>query len=142
MQQCAQNHEQKLNFRLNFKRNSPKPVKISTCHKIINFGETLSIFGAASIKPHSSGYSIGSCIWIIEINGKKIVYLNDYTNLRTHCAKADVNLFKNADLMILSGLKASDLYSPDSSVHEVERIIISTLKNNENVMFPVFPSGM
>ena len=64
------------------------------------------------------------------------------TNLRTHCAKADVNLFKNADLMILSGLKASDMYSPDSSVHEVERIIISTLKNNENVMFPVFPSGM
>ena len=44
--------------------------------------------------------------------------------------------------MILSGLKASDMYSPDSSVHEVERIIISTLKNNENVMFPVFPSGM
>ena len=42
--------------------------------------------------------------------------------------------------MILSGLKASDMYSPDSSVHEVERIIISTLKNNENVMFPVFPS--
>ena len=68
--------------------------------------------------------------------------MNDYTNLRTHCAKADVNLFKNADLMILSGLKASDMYSPDSSVHEVERIIISTLKNNENVMFPVFPSGM
>jgi len=110
--------------------------------QIINFGETLSIFGAASIKPHSSGYSIGSCIWIIEINRKKIVYLNDYTNLRTHCAKADVNLFKNADLMILSGLKASDMYSPDSSVHEVERIIINTLKNNENVMFPVFPSGL
>ena len=44
-------------------------------------------------------------------------------------------------VIILSGLKASDMYSPDSSVHEVERIIISTLKNNENVMFPVFPSG-
>ena len=45
-------------------------------------------------------------------------------------------------VIILSGLKASDMYSPDSSVHEVERIIISTLKNNENFMFPVFPSGM
>ena len=36
-------------------------------------------------------------------------------------------------------MKASDLYSPDSSVNEVDRIIIWSLENNENNMFPVFP---
>jgi len=110
--------------------------------ELINFGETLSIFGAASITPQSSGYSIGSCIWIIEITQKKIIYMNDYSNLRTHCAKSDIKQLGDADLMILSGCKSADQFSPDKSVHDVNRLMIEALKNQENVMFPVSPSGI
>ena len=110
--------------------------------ELINFGETLSIFGAASITPQSSGYSIGSCIWTIELNQRRIIYMNDYSNLRTHCAKADIKQLGEADLMILSGCKAADQFSPDKSVHDVNMLTVAALKNQENVMFPVFPSGI
>ena len=53
--------------------------------KVINFGETLSIYGAVDITPQTSGILIGSSIWIIKINQKKIVYLNDFSDLQTHC---------------------------------------------------------
>ena len=117
---------------------------MDTLKKLINYGETLSIFGAASIQPGPSGYSIGSCIWEIEITQKKIFYFNDFSNLRTHCAKIDLRLdrYKDPDLLILSGCKISENFSPDKSVHEIQVQTVSALKNHENVMFPVFPSGI
>ena len=68
--------------------------------------------------------------------------MNDYSNLRTHCAKSDIKQLGDADLMILSGCKSADQFSPDKSVHDVNRLMIEALKNQENVMFPVSPSGI
>lgn len=110
--------------------------------QIINFGETLSIFGAASITPHSSGFSIGACNWLIEINNKTIAYLNDHTSLRTHSAKGDTNPLKDPDILVLSGMKACENFSPDKSVHECCRLLTETLKSHGNVLFPVYPSGI
>ena len=55
---------------------------IINSNKIINFGETLPIFGAAKITPHSSAFSIGACNWLIEIDSRRVAYLNDHTSLR------------------------------------------------------------
>ena len=110
--------------------------------KIINFGESLSIFGAASITPHSSGFSIGACNWLIEIDHKRVAYLNDHTSLRTHSAKGDTTALKEPDILILSGVKACESFSPDKSVHEFCRLTTDTLKNHGNVLFPVYPSGI
>jgi len=79
--------------------------------QIINFGETLSIFGAASITPYSSGFSIGACNWLIEINNKTIAYLNDHSSLRTHSAKPDTTLLNEPDIMIVSGMTGCDSQS-------------------------------
>ena len=49
---------------------------------------------------------------------------------------------KDSDIMILSGMKACENFSPDKSVHECCRLMTETLKNHGNVLFPVYPSGI
>ena len=51
-------------------------------------------------------------------------------------------MLQDIDLMILSGLKACNQFSPDNSVHEICKTIVSTIRSNQNVIFPVYPSGV
>ena len=44
--------------------------------------------------------------------------------------------------MILSGMKTSEKFSPDKSVHECCRLITEALKNGGNILFPVYPCGI
>lgn len=93
--------------------------------------------------PVSSGYSIGSCNWVIESAHEKIVYLSNSSTFTTHPRLISTAPLKNADLLILTSLSQSPpLTTPNMKINEFCLIVEKTLKGNGNVLVPCFSSGV
>ncbi|KFD70174.1 hypothetical protein M514_13775 [Trichuris suis] len=89
-----------------------------------------------------SGYSIGSCNWIIETGSEKIVYLSASSSLSTHSkALSLVELYK-PEALILSSLSHHPHRDPDAMLQQFNSSIISTLRSGGNVLIPCVPCGL
>ncbi|KAL4225643.1 Integrator complex subunit 9 [Mactra antiquata] len=110
--------------------------------QVVGFNEKKNIFGALSTLCCSSGYSLGSCNWVIQSDYEKICYVSGSSTLTTHPKPIDQAPLKYSDLLILSSITQTPLTNPDSMIGEVCVNAAVTIKNGGNVLIPCYPSGV
>ena len=110
--------------------------------KVVNFSQSINIFGLFEVSAHSSGFCIGSCNWVLNSNHEKIVYMSQTSLLTTHPKPFDAQPLQDADVMLLTNLTPSPLVNPDSMLGDFFTHTIQTLKNDGNVLVPCYPCGM
>lgn len=110
--------------------------------KIINFSQSVDVFGMFEISAHSSGYCIGSCNWVMKSAHEKVVYMSQTSTLTTHPTKFETQPLCNADVMILSNLTPTPCINPDNMLGELCTNTINAVKNGGNVLLPCYPCGV
>ncbi|CAB4012068.1 integrator complex subunit 9 [Paramuricea clavata] len=108
----------------------------------VGFSEKLDLFGVLQLTPVSSGYSVGSCNWIIQSEYEKISYLSSSSSFTTHPLPFEPSCLRGSDVLILSGLAESPTSNPDVMLGEFCTNLANTIKGGGNVLVPCFPSGV
>lgn len=110
--------------------------------KVVNFSQSIDIFGLFEVSAHSSGFCIGSCNWVLKSDHEKIVYMSQTSILTTHPKPFETQPLQDADVMLLTNLTPSPLVNPDTMLGDFCSHTIQTLKNEGNVLVPCYPCGM
>lgn len=110
--------------------------------KIVNFSQSIDIFGLFEVSAHSSGFCIGSCNWTLKSDHEKVVYMSQTSLLTTHPKPFESQPLQDADVMLLTNLTPSPLVNPDTMLGDFCSHTIQTLKNDGNVLVPCYPCGM
>ncbi|XP_052237573.1 integrator complex subunit 9-like isoform X5 [Dreissena polymorpha] len=110
--------------------------------QVMGFNEKKSVFGSLTVTCCSSGYSLGSCNWIIHSEYEKICYISATSTLTTHPKPIDQAPLRNSNVVILSSLTQTPLTNPDSMIGEFCVNAAVTIKNGGNVLVPCYPSGV
>ena len=109
--------------------------------KMIRYGETLKL-GETRISAHPSGHVIGSSQFLIEADGKRLVYtgdLNTYDSLILEGAKAI-----ESDILLLEATYGSPRYvfpSREEIYARIVRWILETIRGGEVPAFKVYALG-
>jgi integrator complex subunit 9 len=111
--------------------------------KVIEFNQGICVYGSVNLQAKSSGYSIGSCNWLIESDSDTFCYLTRSSLLNTHSKLFDQSFLKNQliDTLLLTGLNHSQLNEPETMIQDFCKACILTLKNQGNVLIPIMPTG-
>ncbi|XP_064653165.1 integrator complex subunit 9-like isoform X2 [Lineus longissimus] len=110
--------------------------------KMVGFNEKVDIFGALTVTPFSSGYSLGSSNWIIQSDYEKVAYLSSSSTLTTHPKPIEQAPLRNTDVLILSNLIQVPTHNPDAMIRDFCINATLTLRNGGNVLVPCFPTGV
>lgn len=110
--------------------------------KVVNFSQSIDIFGLFEVSAHSSGFCIGSCNWTFKSNHEKIVYMSQTSLLTTHPKPFEIAPLQGADVMLLTNLTPSPLLNPETMFGDLFSHTIQTLKNDGNVLIPCHPCGI
>lgn len=99
--------------------------------------------GSIYVMPVSSGFSIGSCNWVVQSTSEKIVYVSSSCTptLQRHPLPLDQNALAKADVMIMSSLSLAK-QPVEQVVHALRGHVENTLRNQGNVLLPVLSSGL
>uniref|UniRef100_A0A0M3I1Y7 Beta-Casp domain-containing protein n=1 Tax=Ascaris lumbricoides TaxID=6252 RepID=A0A0M3I1Y7_ASCLU len=95
-----------------------------------------------TITAYSSGYSIGSCNWVIRTEHEKIGYLSATSSRNSHTKAVDWDQLRGSDALILTSICRFPEHSPDNSVCNVFTVMAETLKKNGSVLMPMCPTGV
>ncbi|XP_057372605.1 integrator complex subunit 9-like [Daphnia carinata] len=110
--------------------------------RMVGFNEKIDICGALTVMAVSSGYSLGSCNWIIHSGYEKIAYVSASSTLTTHPRPMDQVALRNADLLILTALTQTPVANPDSMLGEFCMAVAATLRSGGSCLVPCHPSGL
>lgn len=110
--------------------------------QVVGFNEKRSLFGSLTAMASSSGYSLGSCNWIIHSEYEKICYVAASSTLTTHPKPIDQAPLRHSDVLILGCLTQTPLTNPDSMIGEFCVNAAVTIKGGGNVLVPCYPSGV
>ncbi|XP_060063124.1 integrator complex subunit 9-like [Ylistrum balloti] len=110
--------------------------------QVVGYNERRDIYGSLTVLACSSGYSIGSCNWVISSEYEKICYVAGTSTLTTHPKPVDQAPLRNSDLLILGCLTQTPTVNPDAMIGEFCVNAAVTLKNGGNVLVPCYPSGI
>jgi len=108
----------------------------------LDYSEKVDIYGVLQITPLSSGFSIGSCNWLLETNSRKISYLSASSVFSTHPQPLDQTRIQSSDVMIINSLTEAPTVNPDGMLREFCNSLTVTLKGGGNVLIPCYPSGV
>ena len=70
----------------------------------VAFNETVTICGGVKVTAISSGFSVGSCNWIIAHHDQKLVYMSQSCSLTTHPRELNFRALCNADVLIMTAM--------------------------------------
>lgn len=111
----------------------------------MSFNEIATVCGGAfSVMPVSSGFSIGSCNWVVKgPKLEKMVYLGNCTVAsQRHPAVMELSPLEGADALLCSSLvEASQETKIQTEVGKLTAHIELTLKRGGNVLLPVTSAG-
>ncbi|XP_043918652.1 integrator complex subunit 9 [Protopterus annectens] len=110
--------------------------------QLVGFSQKIELFGAVQISPLSSGYSLGSCNWIIQSHYEKVAYVSGSSLLTTHPQPMDQSSLKSSDVLILTGLTQIPTANPDGMLGEFCSNLAMTVRSGGNVLVPCYPSGV
>lgn len=110
--------------------------------QLVGFSQKIELFGAVQISPLSSGYSLGSCNWIIQSHYEKVAYVSGSSLLTTHPQPMDQASLKSSDVLILTGLTQIPTANPDGMLGEFCSNLAMTVRSGGNVLVPCYPSGV
>ncbi|VIO89361.1 conserved hypothetical protein [Brugia malayi] len=108
----------------------------------VSFRESINIHGAATVAAYSSGYSIGSCNWIVRTEHEKIGYLSATSSRNSHTKPVQWDQLRGCDALILTSICRFPEHSPETSVCHAFAVIADTLKRNGSVLMPICPTGI
>ncbi|KHN85604.1 Integrator complex subunit 9 -like protein, partial [Toxocara canis] len=114
---------------------------ISKVH-VLSFHETVNVSGALTITAYSSGYSIGSCNWVIHTEHEKIGYLSATSSRNSHTKAVHWDQLRGSDALILTSVCRFPEHSPDNSVCNLFTVMADTLKKNGSVLMPMCSTGV
>lgn len=110
--------------------------------KIITYGQEIET-NKTRIEVHSAGHIPGSIMYLVEIEGKRILYTSDFSMRDSRLLKgADINEFKDIDILIIESTYAAKEH-PDRAKTEKElyRIVSETIQNGGIALIPAFAVG-
>uniref|UniRef100_H3AA58 Integrator complex subunit 9 n=1 Tax=Latimeria chalumnae TaxID=7897 RepID=H3AA58_LATCH len=105
--------------------------------QLVGYSQKIELFGAVQITPLSSGYSLGSCNWIIQSHYEKVAYVSGSSLLTTH---PQVELFQRGSRW--SREKTFDNGFLQLNAVEYCSMLSMTVRNGGNVLVPCYPSGV
>jgi integrator complex subunit 9 len=92
---------------------------------------------------YSSGYSIGSCNWLIQSNMEKIAYLAASSmSAKSHVKPLDKDGLRDSDALIVSSLSSHPNLTHEEVIPKLMSTVVETLKGGGNVLFPIAPAGL
>ncbi|MBR9682257.1 MAG: MBL fold metallo-hydrolase [Candidatus Aenigmarchaeota archaeon] len=108
----------------------------------VNYGEKLEI-GSGSIEIHDAGHIAGSTMFLVEVEGKRILYTSDFGITDSRLVKgADMKKIKDIDILIMESTYASRDH-PDRKQTEKDFItsVKETIENGGIALIPSFAIG-
>ncbi|CAO3598094.1 unnamed protein product [Absidia cylindrospora] len=117
----------------------------------VRFNEKMSLFSTLNVMAYSSGYTLGSCNWLIETSMKKIVVLSASSSRpELHPALLDHTIMQSADVLLVSGINENDqnnrggddannMMEPtyEQQLKKCLSYIAGTLASRHNVILPL-----
>ncbi|CAF0906016.1 unnamed protein product [Didymodactylos carnosus] len=126
---------------------------------IVHFNEQVNLYSSIRACAVSSGYALGSCNWLLEINvnhnqtskietstgGSSIIrfgYSSSSTTLATHPTKMIYDHFKSCDYLLVTNLSRTPTYEPWTIVNEFTTKVETVLRDNGSVLIPCHSTGI
>jgi len=117
-------------------------AKMKRRERWINYGDVIKTKNA-KIEVYSAGHIPGSVIFVIEMEGKRILYTSDFNTRDSRLVKgANIKDFKNIDIVITESTYASREH-PNRSETEKKlwEIVSDTISNEGTALIPAFAVG-
>lgn len=116
--------------------------KVSICA----FDEQVRLLGALTASPHSAGYCLGSCNWVIRTEHEKIAFLaqtfSGNSSVRFSSQPLHATPLSGADVMIMTQLALPTVTDLDAHFGDLCSQIGQTLANGGNVLLPIANIGL
>ena len=112
--------------------------------KLLGYRKRVEIFSGIFAEFFNAGHIPGSCMILLEGNGKKILYTGDFNIRETHLLPGADIPSTEIDALIMEstyGGKQDNLPSLQSASKELADIIKETFARNGNVLIPAFAVG-
>ncbi len=108
----------------------------------INYGDEIKT-NTAKIEVHNAGHIPGSAIFVVEMEGKRILYTSDFNTEDSRLVTgANVKDFKDIDILITESTYAAREH-PDRAKTEKQlwEIVSDTISNGGTALIPAFAVG-
>lgn len=116
--------------------------KVSICA----FDEQVRLLGALTASPHSAGYCLGSCNWVIRTEHEKVAFLaqtfSGNSSVRFSSQPLHATPLSGADVMIMTQLALPTVTDLDAHFGDLCSQIGQTLANGGNVLLPIANIGL
>ncbi|HLC51323.1 MAG TPA: MBL fold metallo-hydrolase [archaeon] len=107
----------------------------------VTYGQKISIKDA-KVEVYDAGHVPGSCMFLIEVNGKRIVYTSDFNTLTTRLLNGAKANLKDIDVLIMESTYSSRNHSKRLDVEKaLYKTVIETIENNGVALIPAFAVG-
>lgn len=105
--------------------------------EVINYHKTISI-GDIWITPYDAGHILGSASYLIEAEGKKIVFSGDLGNFPAPIIKS-TEFIEGADYALIESTYGGRIHEPpEERESKLREVIIETVKKGGVLMIPAF----
>eukprot|EP00047_Mylnosiga_fluctuans_P020724 m.95563 g.95563 ORF g.95563 m.95563 type:complete len:578 (-) comp8606_c0_seq2:256-1989(-) len=109
----------------------------------VSFDQKIPIFGPVSVTPCSSGYSIGSCNWILRADSHTVAYVGPSSAASNrHPRPLNTAALQACDVMICGGLARRPAGNLDRMVMDVCANIGMAVANGGCALVPCHPGGV
>ncbi|KAF2344806.1 Metallo-beta-lactamase [Trinorchestia longiramus] len=109
---------------------------------IVAYNEPVNICGAVTATAVCSGFSVGSCNWLLQSHQHKVVYLSASSSLTTHPRPLNYQVLRSPDVLIVSSLIQRPPSNPDQMMNDFCGAAVHAVRNNGCVLVPCYPSGL
>jgi len=108
----------------------------------ITYGQQFET-ASAVVDVHDAGHVTGSAMFIVEVEGKRILYTSDFNTIQTRLLNgARVDQLKDIDILIMETTYGSRDHPPrDETEKKLAEIVQNTIANNGIALIPVFAIG-
>ncbi|KAI8083179.1 beta-lactamase-like protein [Halteromyces radiatus] len=104
----------------------------------VRFNEKMPLFSTLDVMAYSSGYSIGSCNWLLETSLKKIVVISaSSTRAELHPSLLDCAIMQSADVILVSDLISDNNNNYDVGCKKLLSYVAGTVGARHNVILPL-----
>ncbi len=119
----------------------PDLKKMERMKKILDIGRSVKL-GGTTISFFDAGHVPGSCMTLIEIDGKRILYTGDVKFIDTYLMKAGHTDFRDIDVLITESTYSYKNH-PDRGMlaDKLREIAQHTVYNNGTLLLPAFAVG-
>ncbi|KAJ1652647.1 Integrator complex subunit 9 [Dispira simplex] len=112
----------------------------------VRYRETRYPLPGVQVTAHSSGYALGSANWLVEYEGYRLCLVSNasLSVCSFHPSELDWKPVESCDMLAMMGSYTNDRRSPlplSQTLNQITSLVVSTLKQHGNVLFPCYLMG-